>query len=449
MATINLSKSLLNTDLSELVTPSQLEEILQYIGEDLASTLDGAYFDVDPIISNNGKTETYKNLIIDGYYGSLSMKGSAVINYDNYGDYVSGSLSFNNFVYTNNNGKLTVASSMTASENGSSASYKITSTGASYVGSDGSKWAIKSSETISYKYNYNTDIETYSYSDTITSYSSSDASGNSITFSGSYKYNSNTEEYTGYMTSLKLKVGSTSLSATGLKVTYNDLLSDSYTFSNLSDTLPDFLTGNDTITVSSADTPNTYVSTQYFTGYVNDDIFGYAGNDKITGSISNDYLYGGDGSFETGSGNDTLIGGAGNDYLYGEDGNDSLDGGAENDDLYGGTGSDKLTGGGGLDYFNFDNEDYDFSIPSKVAFDTVTDFKITDDIIWLTGFGGDFGVVANKAAGVREEYQLFYSQSDGTIYFDAEYEGQPVAIVKLTGNPKITDYNFEDIVYLF
>lgn len=427
--------------------PSQLDEISDSITEELAYALDGGYEEADPIITNNGKTYTYKNPIIDGFYGSLKMNGSAVINYDNYGDTVSASISFNSFVYTNSDGKLTVNGSVSLSANNSGYSYSLTSTGGSYVGNDGSKWSVKSSISESYKYNAKTDAETYSYSESITSYSSSDAAGNSISFSGSYKYNDNTEEYTGFMTSITLKVGSTSLSATGLKITYDDLHSDDYSFSSLSDALPSFLSGNDTITVSSTDIPKTFYSSQYFTGYLNDDTFGYAGNDKITGSNANDYLYGGNGE-DKGSGNDNLIGGAGEDSLYGEDGNDSLDGGSQDDYLFGGAGADKLTGGSGSDTFIFDIEDYDFSILSKVAFDTVTDFKIIEgDSIDLYGFGDYLGVVANKAAGIREEYQLFYSQSDGTIYFDAEYEGQPVAIVKLTGNPKITDSNFEDLFY--
>lgn len=426
MATITLTKSLLNTNLSKLLTPGQLQDIALNISEDLAYALDGGYEDFEPIVSNNGRTYTYKDPVIDGYYGSLAMKGSVVENYDIYGDAVSGSASLSSFVYSGNSGKLTVNTSLKVTDSNNGYSIKSTGSGANFLGNDGSKWAIKNSGSYSYTYNYNTDKVTSSFSDTITSYSSTDAAGNSISFAGSYKYNSNSQEYSGYMTSITLKVGGTSLSATGLKITFDDLLSDGYKFSTLSNVLPDFLTGNDTITVSSTDTPKTYVTSKNFTGYVNDDIYGYAGNDKITGSSGDDWLYGGNGE-SVGSGNDTLIGGSGDDFLYGEDG------------------SDKLTGGTGADWFEFYLDDYDFSNLSKVAVDTITDFNIAEgDVIYLDGFG-EIALVANKAAGINWEWQLFYDKSSGTVYFDPEYDGHPVAIIKLTGAPKPSE--IEDIFF--
>ena len=74
---------------------------------------------------------------------------------------------------------------------------------ASYVGIDGSKWSIKQSDSISYKYNYITDIESETYSSRIISLSSSDKSGNTINYSGNYTYNNATYEYSGYMTSIE------------------------------------------------------------------------------------------------------------------------------------------------------------------------------------------------------------------------------------------------------
>ena len=430
MATIKLSRTLLDTDLSNLWTPSQVFAVIDRIGEDFLSLIDGGFTAVDPIISNGGKTYTYKNPVVDGYYGNLSMKGSAVIKYDAYGDPVSGSLNFNNFVYVNDEGTLKVSATLTGSDNSSSYSLKITSTGASYEGSDGSKWSIKESESYSYKYNYNTGAENYSYSDKITSLSSSDTSGNTINYSGNYTYNNATEDYSGYMTLVTLTVGSTSLKITGLKITYDELLDDSdYSFSTLSEILPAFLTGNDTITVSSTDSPN-------------DAINGYAGNDKITGSNEDDYLIGDDG-------NDTLIGGAGDDRLYGDGGNDSLDGGVGNDTLIALFGSDKLKGGAGADSFLIGIEGYDFSNLSKVGIHTVTDFKIAEgDTINLGDFEADIGIVANKAAGISEEWQLFYDKSSGTVYYDAEYDGRPVPIVKIIGIPKTIGTDVFDEIFI-
>jgi Ca2+-binding RTX toxin-like protein len=462
MTTITLSKTLLDKNLSKLLTPKKIEEFISNIVDDFATLLNGGFEVVDPVISNGGKTYTYKNPSINGHYGSLTMQGSAVVNNDANGDYVSGSLSFNNFVYTSNVGKLTVASSITAKANTNSSSYKVTSNGASYEGSDGSKWSIKSSETVSY--NSKADKQTFSYSDTITSYSSSDVLGNSITFSGSLKYNSNTEEYSGYMTAITLKVGDTILSATGLKITNDDLLSDGYSFSTLAGALPDFLRGNDTITVSSSDTP-----------IVN--VLGYAGNDKIIGSNNDDNLFGGDDGFLSevgegvGSGNDTLIGGAGDDWLFGGDGNDSLDGGSGDDFIQGregndiliggegndflssGGGKDVLTGGLGSDEFWIDMDSLSSSNAStvkdlsKIQGDSLVlstdndELYITDEFgtfwheVLASEFYADSGAKNAKVAG---QYYI-YDTKAGTLYYDADSLGgkAAVAICILIGKPTL------------
>ena len=124
MATIKLSRTLLDTDLSNLLTPSQVLAVTDRIGEDFSLLISNESFTaVDPIISNGGKTYTYKNPVVDGYYGTLSMKGSAVIKYDAYGDPVSGSLNFNNLVYANDEGTLKVSATLTGSANSSGSSF--------------------------------------------------------------------------------------------------------------------------------------------------------------------------------------------------------------------------------------------------------------------------------------------------------------------------------------
>lgn len=474
MATIALSKTLLDKDLSHLVTPSAALNVVNLILEDLSAIAagDASVLSSEPTYSSDGRTETYTNPTYNGLYGSLSMTGSIVTKYDTYGEAVSGSGSVNNFVYTTSTGKLMVTGSIKGSANSSSASYSVTGTAVSFVGNDGGQWSIKESLTYSYKENFLTGAVNESNSETITSFSSSDSIGNSISFSGSYKYNATTDNYSGYMTSVTLKVGSTSLSATGLKVTYNDLLSDSYSFSKLSDTLPDFLTGNDTITVSSTDTPNA-------------NVLGYAGNDKITGSSSNDQLFGGDDGFlsETGegvgSGNDTLIGGAGGDWLFGGDGNDSLDGGsgddwlqgrAGNDTLIGGEGNDGLSSGGGKDLLTggLGNDDFWIDIDSLSAstVTTVTDFNKlgTDSILLSTSndtlyppdnnnfefpyfyhevTASEFYAGSGFKKTITAGQYYVYDTKTGTLYYDADSFGgeAAVAICVLTGKPTLSAFD--------
>lgn len=115
----------------------------------------------------------------------------------------------------------------------------------------------------------------------------------------------------------------------------------------------------------------------------NDDIRGGAGNDSAFGGNGNDYLLGG-------AGNDSIAGGIGNDTLYGGAGNDSLSGGSGNDTLDGGDGVDQLSGGAGADVFLFIGDG---------ATDTIMDFTLGSDLIYV---GVDFGslTITTFAAGV-------------------------------------------------
>ncbi|MFD0463285.1 M10 family metallopeptidase C-terminal domain-containing protein [Microvirga aerilata] len=76
---------------------------------------------------------------------------------------------------------------------------------------------------------------------------------------------------------------------------------------------------------------------------------------------------------------------------------ESIRGGSGNDKLNGGLGNDTLFGGGGKDAFVFSTK------PSRSNRDNVTDFKVTDDSIWLDnavfkklGMGSDAAPVQLK-----------------------------------------------------
>jgi hypothetical protein len=126
-----------------------------------------------------------------------------------------------------------------------------------------------------------------------------------------------------------------------------------------------------------------------------DRLYGHEGSDTLNGGTGNDFLFGGDDNdtlngdagadyIDAGSGADTLTGGLGNDVvkgrggadtLFGGGGNDTVNGGKGDDTISGGTGDDKLVGGRGADTF---------VVSIQGGADTVTDFKIADDVIDLT-----------------------------------------------------------------
>uniref|UniRef100_UPI0018E0BC8C cadherin domain-containing protein n=1 Tax=Microvirga flavescens TaxID=2249811 RepID=UPI0018E0BC8C len=95
-----------------------------------------------------------------------------------------------------------------------------------------------------------------------------------------------------------------------------------------------------------------------------------------SGSEEADTIFGG-------KNNDQLGGGAGNDWLAGRDGNDQLNGGDGDDTLSGGYGNDVLTGGKGKDIFVFDGKLGTAKTDRKVNFDTIKDYSVKDDSIWL------------------------------------------------------------------
>jgi hypothetical protein len=103
----------------------------------------------------------------------------------------------------------------------------------------------------------------------------------------------------------------------------------------------------------------------------NNDLRGTASNNTLDGLAGNDHLRGLEG-------NDILLGGDGFDVLIANDGNDTLDGGAFDDWFYGGTGNDVLTGGSGADRFVFES-----ALNSGNNVDTITDFTVGSDKIWL------------------------------------------------------------------
>jgi Ca2+-binding RTX toxin-like protein len=108
--------------------------------------------------------------------------------------------------------------------------------------------------------------------------------------------------------------------------------------------------------------------------------------------------------------------GAANDLLTGADGFDTL---------IGGVGNDTLTGGAGADSFGF-------SSPAN-GVDTIADFSVDDDTIFVSasGFGG--GLVAGAtisadqfvigSSAVDASDRLIYNRTNGAIFFDVDGVG--------------------------
>ena len=477
MTTLTLTKTLLNTDLSKIPASSKIL-YEYYVANDAAYAFaNGTFFNLSEfVLSNNGKTKTYT----DPSAGDYKTKGSAVITFSEAEQIQTVSASINLSKLTRINAEGTFATGLSIKVNtklkDSNLTIEFSGKDMSFSGTDGSKWLIKSNTSYkqTFPINNNGDI---SVSDpkanwSISSIASYDSNGNGLIYKGDFKINLLNQEYLGTVKSCQMVIGGKTLNVS-LKdlpdIPFATLIvgpGTPYTFSSVMPNL--FLTGNDTLTVSSTDKPE-------------GPIMGYAGNDKITGSNTDDFLYGGDG-LGTNSGNDTLNGGAGDDNIFGEDGNDTLNGGAGNDILYGDyftdNGNDTLNGGDGDDYLfagggvnkligGKGNDDIvacglkdtltggsgqdTFYIVEQANEVIITDFKVKDDFIYVqTDIVNSSSFY--KAAGAKNPIAVgqyyVYDTKSGTLYYDYDSLGDndAVAIATLVGKPDISVDNFVAIL---
>ncbi len=132
---------------------------------------------------------------------------------------------------------------------------------------------------------------------------------------------------------------------------------------------------------------------------------GIAGADVIEAGAGADLVFGGRGAealesdrIDAGAGRDTvyagvgadsLVGGMGDDLLFGGSGADTIDADAGNDTIWGGAGNDALQGFGGADVFGF---------AGGSGSDTIFDFSVDADVIWLTGTATRFASLADVQA---------------------------------------------------
>ncbi|MGO4707035.1 hypothetical protein AB4072_14800 [Microvirga sp. 2MCAF38] len=152
-------------------------------------------------------------------------------------------------------------------------------------------------------------------------------------------------------------------------------------------------------------------------------------------------------------GDDRLEGEAGNDVLTGLGGNDVLLGEAGNDRLSGGAGRDVLTGGSGQDVFVFDTKLSKSASANRANQDTITDFNVNDDTIYLAKSvftklskkevlkAGEF-YVGTKAHD--QDDRIIYDKKKGALYYDADGTGSQaqIQIATLTKDLKMTYKDF-------
>jgi Ca2+-binding RTX toxin-like protein len=333
MTTLTLSSKLNETDLSGLLSPSQIKSQVSSIFSDLQGEI---FFNEEP--TNN----VLKNPTFSGSAGDYQTSGSVKYKTDNYGEIMSVSSNFNGATILTDSGKITITGTLTsnvAATGDFALSQNIT--GISFVGEDGSKWSVSGGYTLKHSYTTKSDKEINTYSENYTSLSSTDSNKNTITFTGKINGSQDVDGNfmsTGAITDIALNMGSTKLSATGLALTFDDL--ENFQMGSVADLLPIFLSGNDVITI-----PKDF----------GDSVFGYGGNDSIIGSADDDAIIGG-------AGNDTLNGGAGNDTFTFMMGGESVDGGYGNDSMPANVSySDVIDGGAGDDIVNL----FDYSATER------------------------------------------------------------------------------------
>ncbi|WP_112663209.1 PD40 domain-containing protein [Microvirga flavescens] len=153
---------------------------------------------------------------------------------------------------------------------------------------------------------------------------------------------------------------------------------------------------------------------------------------------------------------DTLEGSAGNDLLKGDAYANIVKGAAGKDKIYGGLGKDVLTGGTGKDYFVFDTA---VAKTKNANIDTITDFSVRDDTIWLEnaifralGKKGSLKKPAKLDASMfwsgssahDADDRIIYNKKTGALYYDADGTGAKAAIkiAILKKNLALTDNDF-------
>ncbi|NIX75489.1 cadherin domain-containing protein [Microvirga terricola] len=155
-----------------------------------------------------------------------------------------------------------------------------------------------------------------------------------------------------------------------------------------------------------------------------------------------------------------------NDVFKGGAGKDTLGGGAGNDTLWGGLGNDVLTGGIGKDVFVFDTK-----LNAKTNKDTIKDYNVKDDSIWLENslfksnkalyamikkgtevkpakLASKFFTVGDKAKDADDYF--VYDSAKRVLYYDADGSGAKaaVAIATFTNNKYLKNFTYKELFFI-
>lgn len=145
----------------------------------------------------------------------------------------------------------------------------------------------------------------------------------------------------------------------------------------------------------------------------------------------------------------SLVGNGAANVLWGLAGNDTLSGGAGDDTLVGGAGADTLTGGTGVDTFLFDLRE------TAANRDVIQDFthlgdRLVFDRAAFTAFAAlpagalDPAQLALGSAATTAQHHLVYTQSTGSLYYDADGAGgaAQVLVAVLSTKPVLSAADF-------
>ena len=156
--------------------------------------------------------------------------------------------------------------------------------------------------------------------------------------------------------------------------------------------------------------------------------------------------------------NETVTGTSGTDVLVGGTGKDVFNGGLGDDKISGGLGNDVLTGGKGKDVFVFDSKLGTSTTDRKVNFDTIKDFSVKDDSLYLDnaifkklGSGTEakpkqlsksFFTIGDKAKD-KNDY-IIYNDKTGVLSYDADGSGKGKAVEFAQLSKKLTTLSHKD-----
>jgi Ca2+-binding RTX toxin-like protein len=274
MATFTTNQALLNTNIASLKSFSTLITDVNKVFLDLQTVVYSNGFDGNPDAQSGTGKEIYTNPRYTGEFGVYTLLGKSTATFNPKTlDISSQTSSFKNAsIITAGGATLSVTGSFSYSDSSSGIeTTKVSITNIAFEGADKvTKWSAKTSISFSETYNYNTDTVKTTFVQKYSAFSTTDPVGNRLTLTGNIEYDQATSTYKGAITAMSLLSNGVTISSTGLKLSYADVVS--MNMNTVSGLLPNLLAGKDKIT-----------------GGANDDTLnGYLGSDSLTGGAGID-----------------------------------------------------------------------------------------------------------------------------------------------------------------